>query len=179
MLSVTLNTFYNNICYIFKHIKTTAPVHLNHKLTKRMKNSLLLIFLLLVSDRTFSQHAVTVQDLEKKLTNSSSKQWILKGTNTFLGDTCTNGIKLSFTLSNKIVEKKGCISGHTRSILYTWKIAAPSSDEVVPRLNFTDAQNKLAETYKMQFVTKDGEKYLRLRLSKGTKISETEDFYFQ
>jgi hypothetical protein len=123
--------------------------------------------------------AQTPKELEIQITNGTSKQWTLKETNSFLGDTCTNGIRLAFNFQSKIVEKKGCINGNSHSAFYKWVIIEPKPDELFPRLNFINPQNKLIESYFIQFVTKEGKKYLRLRLSGGNKATETTDYYFQ
>lgn len=118
-----------------------------------------------------------VDQIETQITNGNSKQWTLDSTKIFLGDTCSNGIKLSFFLNPHVVHEKICKIGNWVDAIYAWEIVK-KEDHVVPTLLFYDKNRKVVEIYSIQFVEKSNSIYLRLR-KVGSVAEETIDLYFK
>jgi hypothetical protein len=134
-----------------------------------------LAILLVFASNSWAQSLLN--SIEKQLTNNNSKQWTLEGTNIFLGDTCINGIYLTFRAQNKTVIKKYCENNHLKIHAFRWELILDSNN-LVPLLSFYNNKNMLHEIYKIEFVNRKGKNFLRLREYNKDQIKETIDYYY-
>lgn len=118
-----------------------------------------------------------IQKLSAQITNGNSRQWTLDSTTIYLGDTCSNGVRLSFFLNPSIVHKKVCANGNWVTNIYAWQITK-TGDDIVPHLTFYNKDKKVQEVYDIQFVKVNNSNFLRLRRS-ASQNEDTHDYYFK
>jgi hypothetical protein len=143
-----------------------------------MKLLFTLLVIIVVISSQIANGQNSISKLENDISNGSSKQWELDGTKEFLGDICANGIMLTFSADQKIVEKKACINGHWVTSYSRWAIQN-KDENIIPVLVFMDAHNKVKESYQIQFIERNGARFLRLRKLTANPMDITVDEYYK
>jgi hypothetical protein len=136
-----------------------------------------LIFMLLLSSLpAFGQ--TNLAEIETKLTNGKTKQWILKDTKT-LAPSCENGMVYTFlkTKHQQQLQAKECRAGQWQPTTFTWELKLEGDLDVVLLLR-EKAQKNDPIKYYVRFIEKEGKEYLRLRLLGKDKSQESKDYDF-
>ncbi len=116
-----------------------------------------------------------LNDVERLLTNGTSKEWTLDGIEETLGSSCKpSDITFSFVLSEKKGRIKRCKDLGWENLDFNWSLKQSEGDMIV-LFQFKNTAS-FEDKFIVQFISKANKKYLRLRSAQDDKLQKTKDY---